>query len=214
MKRVYTGFRFLTQYINDMITYDLKRAKLAIQYLVNATFSSHHIRKIWTAVGKPRSLPFKDDLEHLNELVVIGRQSIQALKNLLELVEFKRDDAGAYMREFMRAKRRRDAKYLALWILENGRKLDRDEQRQVLIEKYFEWHEKKREFLEPYGKISYEERNALYKQFWAEMEKELDTKLEKVEEAYASFNLNKRKNLHGGNYQTESFERIITKRKV
>jgi uncharacterized protein YlbG (UPF0298 family) len=197
-----------------MIEYDLKRAKLAVQYLVSATFSAHHIRKIWTAVKKPRSMPFKDDMEHLNELIKIGRQSEQALNNLLELVQFKRGDAAAYMRDFMRAKRARDAKYLALWVLENGRKLDRDEQRQVLIEKYFEWHAKKREFLESYGNISYEERNAIYKLFWAEMEKELDTKLEKVKEAYVSFNLNKRKNLHGGNYQAESLETKITKRKV
>jgi uncharacterized protein YlbG (UPF0298 family) len=197
-----------------MIEYDLKRAKLAVQYLVSATFSAHHIRKIWTSVKKPRSMPFKDDMEHLNELIRIGRQSEQALKNLLELVEFKRDDAAAYMREFMRAKRRRDAKYLALWTLENGKKLDRDEQRQVLIEKYREWHVKKREFLEPYGMISYEERNALYKLFWTEMEKELDTKLEKVKDAFTSFSQKKSRNLHGGNYQTESFERIITKRKV
>ena len=197
-----------------MIEYDLKRAKLAIQYLVNATFSAHHIRKIWTAVKKPRSMPFKDDMEHLNELIKVGRQSEQALNNLLELVQFKRGDAAAYMREFMRAKRARDAKYLALWQLENGKKLDREEQRQILIEKYFEWHAKKRDFLEPYGAISYEERNALYKLFWTGIDKELDTKLEKVNDAFISFNQNKRKNLHEGNYQTESLETKITKRKV
>lgn len=197
-----------------MIEYDLKRAKLAVQFLVNATFAPHHIRKIWTAVGKPRSMPFKEDMEHLNELIKIGRQSEQALKNLLELVEYKRGDAAAYMRDFMRAKRARDAKYLAFWMLENGKKLDRDEQRKVLIEKYFEWHAKKREFLEPYGNISYEERNALYKMFWSEIDKDLTAKLEKASDAYISFTQNKRKNLRDGNYQTETLETKITKRKV
>lgn len=197
-----------------MIEYDLKRAKLAVQFLVNATFAPHHIRKIWTAVGKPRSMPFKGDMEHLNELIKIGRQSVQALKNLLELVEYKRGDAAAYMRDFMRAKRARDAKYLAFWMLENGKKLDRDEQRKVLIEKYSEWHAKKREFLEPYGNISYEERNALYKLFWSEVDKELNAKLDKVKDAFISFSQNRRKNLRDGNYQTETLETKITKRKV
>jgi hypothetical protein len=197
-----------------MIEYDLKRAKLAVQFLVNATFANHHIRKIWTAVGKPRSMPFKEDMEHLNELIKIGRQSEQALNNLLELVQYKRGDAATYMREFMRAKRARDAKYLAFWMLENGKKLDRDEQRKVLIEKYFEWHAKKREFLEPYGNISYEERNALYKMFWSEIDKDLTAKLEKASDAYISFSQNRRKNLRDGNYQTETLETKITKRKV
>ena len=187
-----------------MITYDLKRAKLAIQYLVNATFSSHHIRKIWTAVGKPRSLPFKNDLEHLNELVLIGRQSEQALKNLLELVEFKRDDAAAYMREFMRAKRARDSKYILLLEYEKGKKFDQAEKRRILIEKYFHWHDEKRRFLERQGNLSYEEKNAALKLFWAEQERKLDETLERVKDAFEKFSQNRRKNYREESLRKES----------
>ena len=204
LERVYTGRASNPSIQIDMITYDLKRAKLATQYLVNATFSSHHIRKIWTAVGKPRSLPFKNDLEHLNELVLIGRQSVQALKNLLELVEFKRDDAAAYMREFMRAKRARDSKYILLLEYEKGEKFTQTEKRQILIEKYFHWNEEKRRFLERQGNLSYEEKNAALKLFWVEQERGLDEKLTRIREAVESWSQNRRKNYREESLQKES----------
>ena len=75
-----------------MIKFDVARARQAVQYLVDTNYFSHHLRKLRSTVEKPRALPFKGEAEVLNELLLIGRQNLDAMEKLVALAEFKRDD--------------------------------------------------------------------------------------------------------------------------
>lgn len=97
-----------------MIQYDVDRARDAVQFLVDDPFIARNLRKIRALAKRPRSVPFKGDAEPLNELLVIGRQSLQAMENLLAVAEFKRGNRGDYQREFMAQQRARDRQIIRL----------------------------------------------------------------------------------------------------
>lgn len=163
-----------------MITYDPNRARLAVQFLVDSPYYHQHVRKLSTAVTRPRALPFRDDSEVLNELVVIGRQNAQALTNLLHVAECKRDDRNDYQRQYMAAKRQRDRKALLLEELLEGRKLPHDYRVRVLQRQYMVWNRERDQFVTSLGDVSWIERNAQLRTFWERKEAELD---ELIEEA-------------------------------
>jgi hypothetical protein len=157
-----------------MITYDLNRARLAVQYLVNTSYFNHHLRKLRTTLAKPRALPFKDELEVLNELLVIGRQNREAMENLIKVAEFKRDDKNEYQRRFMAAKRQRDLKVIKLEELMQGKKLTLDERKDVLLKQYGVWHKERDKLVKKLGDASWADRNAAIRQFWEAKEAEVD----------------------------------------
>ena len=163
-----------------MITYDPNRARLAVQFLVDSTYYRQHVRKLSTAITRPRALPFRDDAEVLNELVIIGRQNAQALTNLLHVAESKRDGRNDYQREYMAAKRQRDRKALLLEELLEGRKLPHDYRVSVLQRQYTVWNKERDQFIAALGDASWTERNVQLRTFWERKEAELD---ELIEEA-------------------------------
>jgi hypothetical protein len=165
-----------------MAEYSIPRAMEAVQYLVNASYYKHHLRKIRSSVKKPRALPFKDELEVLNELLVLGRQNELAMENLLALVEFKRPPKTEYMREHMDAKRKRGYRAIKLEELLLHKKLTQDERRLVAIA----YHEKCMEEREAYLRANwnayveqfdkdpeYEQVNQFKKEFWELKDMEL-----------------------------------------
>jgi hypothetical protein len=103
--------------------YNKARVREAVQYLVGSSYFHHHVTKLRSSVEKPRSMPFKDDAEALNELLVIGRQNLDAMENLISVAEFKRGDKNEYQREYMAAKRQRDRKVCELEELMTGKPL-------------------------------------------------------------------------------------------
>lgn len=157
-----------------MIEYDLSRARRAVQYLVDSPYFHHHVKKLSTTVPKPRSMPFKDEAECLNELLIIGRQSPEAMQNLIEVAEAKRGGKNDYQRQYMAAKRQRDRKVLELEELMTGKKLNIDQRAALLHRQYDIWNREKTEHLARHADRSWAERNEQTRHFWERKEHELD----------------------------------------
>ena len=135
----------MTMQSDDWISYDLARAHKAVQYLVSTPYFPHRVRALRGNVSKPRRLPFKDDAEVLNELLHIGRQSLQAMENILAYAERFRDTRNDYQREFMRQKRHRDRLAVRVKELEIKKKLTPNERYQYLQEMYEKWNKERDE---------------------------------------------------------------------
>lgn len=158
-----------------MIKYDTARARKAVQHLVDSSYFSHHLRKLRSNLAKPRALPFRGEFEVLNELLIIGRQSPEALENLIKLAEFKRDnDKNSYQREYMAAKRQRDRKVILLEETMTGRKLSLEERRKLLLKQYAVWNREKDVMLRSVQDKPWAERNAAIREFWQRKEHEVD----------------------------------------
>lgn len=157
-----------------MVEYNLARAKQAVQYLVDSSYFRHHVTKLRNTVGKPRALPFRDDSEVLNELLVIGRQNLQAMENLISVAEFKRSNKNDYQREYMAAKRKRDRKVLTREELMSGRKLSQTDKTRVLKHQYTVWNKEKDALLQRIKALSWAEKNEQARLFWERKEAEID----------------------------------------
>jgi hypothetical protein len=163
-----------------MIEYNAERVRLAVQFLVDSSYFLHHTKKLRSTVKKKRSLPFKEDAECLNELLVVGRQSEPAMEALIEVAAFKRPGRNDYQREFMAAKRRRDRKVLELEEALVGRQLGLDERNDVLLRQYDIWNREKNTLLAKLGEVDWTERNAAIRDFWTGKEAELDGLIEEA----------------------------------
>lgn len=157
-----------------MIEYNLARARQAVQFLVDSSYFHHHIKKLRSTVVKPRSMPFKDGAEVLNELLTIGRQNVAAMENLIGVAEFKRSNKNDYQRNYMAAKRQRDRKVLELEELMTGKSLTPDARTKVLKRQYEVWNREKTAYLKTQGELAWTERNDATRQFWDRKESELD----------------------------------------
>lgn len=163
-----------------MIKYDLQKARLAVQYLVDTSYFVHHLRKLRSTVDKPRAMPFKGETEVLNELLVIGRQSREAMENLIKVAEFKRDDKNDYQRKFMAQKRQRDGKVIKLEEMLQGKKLGLDERKDVLLKQYAVWNKERDAFIKSLGDVSWTDRNASIREFWQRKEDEIDALIDEA----------------------------------
>ncbi len=156
-----------------MVSFDVPRARAAVQFLVDSSYFVHHVTKLRSTIEKPRAMPFKGDAEPLNELVRLGRQDRVALDKLVELAEYKRSGRVAYQQQYMAAKRQRERKVITLEELLTGRKLTLDERHNVLVKQYDMWHRERERFIKEHDG-SWIERNEALKEFWAAREGELD----------------------------------------
>lgn len=166
-----------------MIEYNAERVRQAVQFLVDSSYFLHHTRKLRSTVKKKRALPFKDEAECLNELLVVGRQSETAMEALIEVAAFKRPGRNDYQRDFMAAKRRRDRKVLELEEALVGRQLGLDERNAVLHRQYDIWNKEKATMLDKLGEGEWAERNAAIKEFWVAKEKEIDALTEEAKKS-------------------------------
>lgn len=157
-----------------MIQYDAARARQAVQFLVDSSYFHHHIKKLRNTVEKPRAMPFKEDAEVLNELLVIGRQNHTAMENLISVAEYKRDSKNDYQREYMAAKRKRDRKVLELEELMTGKKLPKEQHAKTLKRQYDVWNKEREQFLATKTEVSWAEKNDAIRSFWDRKERELD----------------------------------------
>lgn len=160
--------------------YDPMRARLAVQFLVDSPYFHHHIVKLRSALRRPRSLPFKDSAEVLNELLVIGRQSPDALENLIEVAESKRSNRNEYQRDYMAKKRQRERHAIELEEVRQGRSLSLDERIQVLHSYQQAWNARKGALLSSYGDIAWLERNRITREFWDRIDAELVDRIEEL----------------------------------
>jgi hypothetical protein len=159
------------------IRYDVTRTQQALQFLVDSPYGSRHIQRIKALVEKPRALPFQDEADSLNELLVIGRQSRDVLDKLIDVVEYKRRNRGSYQRDFMATKRARERKVIQLESILRDKSLNLDERVLVLKQYYEQWGKAKEEFIVAREPASWMERNEVIREFWAGIDKELDKKL-------------------------------------
>jgi hypothetical protein len=157
-----------------MIDYSLERARRAVQYLVDSSYFHHHVKKLRNTVGRPRSMPFKDEAEPLNELLVVGRQNRQAMENLIAVAEQKRGGKTEYQREYMAAKRRRDRKVLQLEALLIGKDLSPQQKKNVLDRQYAVWNKERDQMLDAHQDQSWTARNEMIRDFWQQKEEELE----------------------------------------
>lgn len=163
-----------------MITYDKLRARQAVQFLVDSSYARHHITKLRNTVSKPRALPFRDDAEPLNELLVIGRQNLQAMENLISVAEYKRYNKNDYQREYMAAKRQRDRKVLQLEELMTGQPVAAPHRPKILKQQQDVWNRERDLLLKNNKSVDWAERNQLIKDFWETKEAELDALIEEA----------------------------------
>lgn len=157
-----------------MIQYNVQRAKKAVQYLVDSSYFHHHVKKLRNTVVKPRAMPFKDDAEVLNELLVVGRQNAAALENLIAVAEFKRSSKNDYQREYMAAKRQRDRKVFELEALMSGKPLNQTMKAKVLKHQYDVWNKERDQFLSQKDDMPWAQKNEAIRAFWGRKEAELD----------------------------------------
>lgn len=163
-----------------MIAYDKSRAKAAVQFLVDSSYFRHHVTKLRNTVEKPRALPFKDEAEALNELLVIGRQNIQAMENLIAVADYKRSNKNDYQREYMAAKRQRDRKVLQLEELMSGKPVKVEHRKAVLEHQYKVWNKERDALLKQNDSADWQTRNKLIKNFWDIKEAEIDALIEEA----------------------------------
>lgn len=163
-----------------MIAYDKSRAKQAVQFLVDSSYFHHHVTKLRNTVEKPRALPFKDDAETLNELLLIGRQNLQAMENLIAVAEYKRTNKNDYQRQYMAAKRQRDRKVLLLEELMSGKPVAKEHRKAVLEHQYVVWNKERDALLKRNTDADWTKRNQLLKSFWDSKELELDGLIEEA----------------------------------
>jgi len=163
-----------------MIDYHLERARKAVQYLVDSSYFHHHVKKLRNTVGRPRSMPFKEDAEVLNELLVVGRQNLQAMENLIAVAEQKRGGKTEYQREYMAAKRRRDRKVLQFEETTLGKTLSPAQRKKVLGRQYIVWNKERDQMLDAHQDQSWAARNEMIRGFWRQKEEELDALVEEA----------------------------------
>lgn len=170
---------------DDWIDYDIKRVNKAVQYLIDTPYFPHRVRALRNNVSKPRRLPFKDAAEVLNELLVIGRQSLQAMENLIAVAERKRDTRNDYQREYMRQKRHRERLAVRVEELRIKRKLTPNERYQFLVEASEQWHRDKelavskweQKFVSSTGRTPTNlEKYEYIKSFWDKVDSQMESK--------------------------------------
>lgn len=158
--------------------YTPERARTAVQFLVDSPYFAHHIVKLRNALKRPRSLPFKGEAEALNELLVIGRQSPDALENLIEVAEARRSSRNDYQRDYMAKKRKRERLAVELEQALSGRTFDFNERVETMRRYSHAWNERKAAWLGQRGmQVPWVERNQFIKEFWDRIERDLEAKL-------------------------------------
>jgi hypothetical protein len=173
-----------------MLTFDIERARLAVQFLVDGSYFSHHVKKLRTLIKKPRALPFKEEAEVLNELVLIGRQDPQKLEQLIKVAEFKRSSHNEKQADLMRARRTRERMAIELEEILSGKKIVTAEaRRQFLLRQYEVWNKQKNTHVAQLGDAFIERNNELpnwdhqnqfKKDFWDKVDIELSAMLEEA----------------------------------
>lgn len=123
-------------------------------------------------------------LQMLNALIDVGLENRQAFEKLLQLVESKRRDLPRtkrtdYQRQLMRERRARIAKAMELAELTGGKlaTADRRARERALTER---WRQARDEFIGSKGQIGWAERNAASSEFWAMIDRQLDTNLQQA----------------------------------
>jgi hypothetical protein len=167
------------------VRYDVARVQQALQFLVDSPYGMRHVQRIKALVEKPRAMPFQDEADSLNELLLVGRQSRETLNKLIDVVEFKRRSRGNYQRDFMATKRARERKVIQLESLLRGKNLTLDERNLVLRQYYETWTKQKNGFIIGREPASWPERNEVIREFWMSVDKTLDQRLAAAREQEA-----------------------------
>lgn len=169
--------------------YNPQKAREAVQYLVDTIWFPHRVRGLRSNLKRPRALPYKGEEECLNELLVIGRQDAQAFENLIFLAQLKRGDAAddpkarrnKYQAELMAKQRTRERRVARIEELLVGKRLTADERVETLRRYNVEWDRQLEEFMAAYADCSWEEKNTVRREFWAQVDAGLEQLLEEAE---------------------------------
>jgi hypothetical protein len=178
-----------------MLKYDVERAQRAVQFLVDSPYYKHHIRRLRNVVKRPRALPFSDESETLNELLVIGRQNVQAMENLIAVADHKRHEKTPYMTAFMAAKRAREKKVVEIEETTLGRKLTLDERLALIRRTREQWNAERElhkascteQYRTHFGREpNWQQSNQFIKDFWMLKDVKLDVMLREAQQFVSS----------------------------
>lgn len=137
---------------------------------------------------KPGSPAYSGDAEVLNVLIELGRHNPSAFQGVMELVhDFRRlrseNERTDYQREIMRERRAREYKALELNELMTGKQLKAADRKSFIIEISQRWARAQAECLAAKGALSWDERNEVKRQFWAEIDQTLEANIEEATKA-------------------------------
>jgi hypothetical protein len=135
--------------------------------------------------AKPGSAVFKGDAAALNVLIELGVHDYSAFERVMDLVHDYRKrrngvDRAEYQREIMRERRGREYKALELNELKSGKALKGAERKQFIVEINQRWARAQAECLAAKGALSWDERNEVKRQFWAEIDETLEANIEEA----------------------------------
>lgn len=123
-----------------MLEYNVQRATQAVQYLVEYEYASAKIKKLRSCVKRARVMPFKGDEEMLNELLVVGRQSEDAMEKMISIVLYKRKSQNAKQASFMSTKRWRFKMVIGAYEAITNEKLTIEQAQEKLVEASERWN--------------------------------------------------------------------------
>jgi tRNA A37 N6-isopentenylltransferase MiaA len=155
----------------------------AVNHLIEAPNYAKLINEMTGIIERWDTHPmaYGGTLSKLNSLIDVGLENRDAFEKLLDLVERKRKLAPQtrrtdYQRELMRDRRARMAKALELTELTNG-PMNTAQRRKREQELQSRWSEARARFIAEKGELTWNERNAASREFWAQIDATLDSNL-------------------------------------
>ena len=158
-----------------MLKYNVKRATDAVQYLVSYRYAVAKVKRLRAYVTRPRALPFEGEEDVLNELLLIGRQDMHAMENLIALAMFKRPTNNEYQAAYMATTRRRAKLVVTIEEMKTGRSISVDEANQLCLDMADKWQQEQdvhvanciKEYIKTHDKEpGWEQKNAFKRDFW------------------------------------------------
>jgi hypothetical protein len=161
---------------------DRTTLKQAVEMLIASDEYSSIRREVVDMVSSDRPKRFADNLETLNSLIELGKDSMEALNNVFSLIERKRRERPSvrksdYQRDYMRQRRKRIAKAVELESIMRGKAMSPDEKSSFIAAISADWMTKRDKALAQHPEANWTERNRISGDFWQYIDSQLDTEL-------------------------------------
>lgn len=162
-----------------------KRLLDAVNFLIASEHCKQYIAEIRDIVAHwdTKKVIYADDLRALNALIDIGVTSPEAFRRAIQLVEEKRAALpkvrrASYQRDLMQQRRSRMYKAIELRELEAGRRFSQDEKQNLSKEIQARWQRERAAYIVEQGRLDFDGRNEVTRDFWAKVDRTLDANLE------------------------------------
>ena len=158
--------------------YNVHRAAYALNHLLKSQEFLQTWEQIDCAVKCKDRNAFDGDfhLEPLNELVLIGVQNQRALRNLRQMVTYKKRNRDDYQRNLMEIIRRVGRKALLVeeFFAFSAKPFDMQDRREFFVRQQALWGASKACFIAGRDASTWDKRCELVREFWQTVETDLD----------------------------------------